>query len=194
VQLDTEKLEALAAAADATEIEIPGWWNGLTVDVEMPPVLAVRYARTFEATDVRPAREESFVLYEAANPQVVLPEGFDPSILGRLGLRLAGMSAQDALAFSRTIDWRATLLVPVPVQGGTFREVEVSGQKGLLVTVQPPPRTAPDATTRRAHSVLLWSADGQVFALQGPATRDGIEILEMAQSVTDHSRGRAASE
>jgi hypothetical protein len=186
VQLDTEKLTALASAAGASEIEIPGWWNGATIEVEMPPVLAVRYARTFEATESRPAREESFVLYQSATPQVQLPEGFDPSVLGRLGLRLAGMSAQDAVAFSRTIDWRATLLVPVPVQGGTFREVEVSGHKGLLVTVQPPPRSAPDGPGRHAHSVVMWSADGQVFALQGPATRDGIEILEMAQSVTDH--------
>jgi hypothetical protein len=186
VQLDTEKLEALASAEGASEIGIPGWWNGATIDVEMPPVLGVRYSRTFEATDTRPAREESFVLYQSANPQVQLPEGFDPAILGRLGLRLAGMSAQDAAAFARTVDWRATLLVPVPVQGGTFREVEVSGQKGLLVTVQPPPRSAPDGAARRAHSVLLWSAAGQVFALQGPATRDGLEILEMAQSVTDH--------
>jgi hypothetical protein len=194
VQLDTEKLGALATAAGASEIEIPGWWNGAILDIEMPPVLAVRYARSFEAADGRPAREESFVLYQSANPQVQLPEGFDPAILGRLGLRLAGMSAQDAIAFSRTIDWRATLLVPVPVQGGTFREVEVSGQKGLLVTVQPPPRTAPEGPARRAHSVLLWSAAGEVFALQGPATHDGIEILEMAQSVADHSRGRAASE
>jgi hypothetical protein len=194
VQVDTAKLGSLAAAAGADEIEIPAWWNGATVDVEMPPVLALRYARTFEATDTRPAREESFVLMQSANPQVVLPEGFDLSILGRLGLRLAGMSAQDALAFSRTIDWRATLLVPVPIQGGTFREVEVSGQKGLLVTVQPPPRTAAEGPARAAHSVVMWSAAGKVFALQGPATRDAVELLEMAQSVTDQSRGRTASE
>ncbi len=194
VQVDTAKLEALALAAGADEIEIPGWWNGATIDVDMPPVLAVRYARTFDGSDGRPPREDSFLLFQSAAPQVELPEGFDPAILGRLGLRLAGMSAEDALAFSRSIDWRATLLVPVPIQGGTFREVEVSGQKGLLVTVQPPPRSAPAGRAARAHSVLLWSADGQVFALQGPATHDGIEMLEMAQSITDHSRGRKASE
>jgi len=182
VQVDTSKLEALALAAGADEIEIPAWWNGATVDVEAPPVLAVRYARTIEV-EGRPPREDSFVLFQSAAPQVELPEGFDLAILGRLGLRVAGMSAEDALAFSRSIDWRATFLVPVPIQGGTFREVEVSGQKGLLVTVQPPPRKAPDGSARRAHSLLLWSAAGQVFALQGPATHDGIEILEMAQSI-----------
>jgi len=183
VQVDTAKLEALALAAGAEEIEIPAWWNGATVDVEMPPVLALRYARTVEYGDGRPPREDSFVLFQAATPQVELPEGFDLAILGRLGLRVAGMSADEALSFSRAIDWRATFLVPVPIQGGTFREVGVSGQKGLLVTVQPPPRTAPDGPARRAHSVLLWSTADKVFALQGPATHDGVEILEMAQSI-----------
>ncbi|HSD28879.1 MAG TPA: hypothetical protein VLL75_16380, partial [Vicinamibacteria bacterium] len=81
VQLDTAKLEALALAAGADEIEIPGWWNGVTVDVEMPPVLAVRYARTFDAVEGRPPREESFVLFQSATPRVELPEGFDLSVL-----------------------------------------------------------------------------------------------------------------
>jgi hypothetical protein len=186
VQVDTAKLEALALAAGADEIEIPAFWHGATIEIEVPPVLATRYARTTEYGDGRPPREDAFVLFQSATPEVELPEGFDLAILGRLGLRLAGLSAEDALTFSRAIDWRATLLVPVPVQGGTFREVEVSGNRGLLVTVQPPPRTAPGAPARRAHSILLWSAPDKVFALQGPATRDGVEILEMAQSVTDH--------
>jgi hypothetical protein len=187
VQVDTAKLEALALAAGAEEIEIPAFWNGATVDVEMPPVLAVRYARTIEYGDGRPPREDSFLLFQSATPQVELPQGFDLAILGRLGLRVAGMSAEEALTFSRAIDWRATFLVPVPVQGGTFREVDVSGQKALLVTVQPPPRTPPEGPARRAQSVLFWSTADKVFALEGPATHDGVEILEMAQSIrTDH--------
>ena len=185
VQVDTGKLEALALAAGADEIEIPAWWNGATIDVEAPPVLAMRYARTVDGGDGRPSREDNFVLLQSATPQVELPEGFDLATLGRLGLRLAGMNAEEALSFSRTIDWRATLLVPVPVQGGTFREVEVSGQRGLLVTIQPPPTTAADGSTRpsRASSLLLWSTADKVFALRGPGTRGGVELVEMAQSI-----------
>ncbi len=147
VQVDTGKLEALALAAGADEIEIPAFWNGATIDVEVPPVLGVRYARTIEATDGRPAREESFVLLQSAIPEVGLPEGFDLATLGRLGLRLAGMSATDAESFSRAIDWRSTLLVPVPVQGGTFREVEVSGRQGLFVVYQPPAPADPSGSS-----------------------------------------------
>jgi len=185
VQIDTGKLEALALAAGADEIEIPAWWNGVTIDIEAPPVLAMRYARTVDAGDSRPAHEDSFVLLQSATPQVALPEGFDLAVLGRLGLRVAGMSAEEALSFSRTIDWRATFLVPVPVQGGTYREVEVSGQRGLLVIVQAPPTTAPDGSSRPKHqrALVLWSTVDQVFALEGPGARGGVDLVEMAQSI-----------
>jgi hypothetical protein len=183
VTVDTGKLEALALAAGADEIEIPAFWNGATIDVEVPPVLGVRWSRTIEATDGRPARQESFVLLQAATPQVELPEGFDLATLGRLGLRLAGMDAAAALSFSRAIDWRSTLLVPVPIQGGTFREVEVAGHAGLFVVYQPPAPADASAPRPRAQGVVLWSTEDAVLALQGPASREGIELLEMAQSV-----------
>jgi hypothetical protein len=93
------------------------------------------------------------------------------------------MSAEDALSFSRAVDWRSTLLVPVPVQGGTFREVEVAGRPGLLVTFQPPAPADPSAPRPRAQGLVLWSTDDAVLSLQGPGSRDGVEILDMAQSV-----------
>jgi len=93
------------------------------------------------------------------------------------------MSAAEALAFSRSIDWRSTLLVPVPIRGGTYREVDVSGHKGLLVTYQPQPRPATDGTTRppRQQALLLWTASGKALAITGPG--DGVQHLEMAESV-----------
>ena len=190
VQVDTGKLEALALAAGADEIEIPAFWNGATIDVEVPPVLGVRYARKVDAAGAALPREDSFVLLQSAIPQVELPEGFDLATLGRLGLRLAGMSATEALSFSRAIDWRSTLLVPVPVQGGTFREVEVSGHKGLLVTFQPPAPADASAPRPRAQGLVLWSTDDKVMALQGPGSAEGIDLLEMAQS-DPVGRGRA---
>jgi hypothetical protein len=181
-QLDTAKLEALARAVGAEEIEIPAFWNGATLDVELPPSLMLRFARPVEA-GAPPATEDAIALVQSATPNVLLPEGFDLATLGRLGLRVAGMSAEDALSFSRAIDWRTTLLVPVPVQGGTYREVDVAGERGLLVTFTPPAKPGADGATRRArqHSLLLWSASDKAYALSGPG--GGGELLEMAQSV-----------
>ena len=182
-RVDTAKLEALALAAGADEIEIPAWWNGVTIDVEMPPVLAMRYARPLAPGDTRPAGDPGYVLMQSTIPQVDLPEGFDLAILGRLGLRVSGMSAEEALTFSRAIDWRTTLLVPVMVQGGTFREVDVAGEKGLLVSYEPPVQPATDGAARRPRqqSLLLWSTADQAFAITGPG--GGMELLEMAQSI-----------
>lgn len=182
VQVDTAKLEALALAAGADEVEIPAFWNGATIDVELPPVLALRYGRPAQPGDARPPAE-GVVLLQSAIPQVELPEGFDLATLGRLGLRVAGMSPEEALAFSRAIDWRSTLLVPVPVQGGRYREVEVAGSKALLVSYLPPDQPPADGQARpvRRRSLLLWSSAGKAFALTGPG--GGMDLLEMAQSV-----------
>jgi hypothetical protein len=181
VTVDTSKLEALALAAGADEIEIPAWWNGVVVDVEVPPVVAMRYTRTVDRGDGQPPTLVRYQLLQSARPEVELPEGFDLSTLGRLGLRLTGMSAGEALTFSQAIDWRATLLVPVPVQGGTYREVEVNGQQGLLVSFTPPETTSTEPRRRRQQSLLLWSSPDKVFALQGPG--DGVTLLESAESI-----------
>jgi hypothetical protein len=182
-RIDTAKLEAIALAAGADEIEIPAWWNGVTIDIEAPPVLAMRYAQQVAPGDTRPAGQPGYVLMQSAIPQVALPEGFDLALLGRLGLRLSGMSAEEALTFSRSIDWRTTLLVPVMIQGGTFREVDVAGEKGLLVSYDPPVQPGTDDATRRPRrqSLLLWSTAEQAFAITGPGA--GMDLLEMAHSL-----------
>ena len=184
VQVDTSKLEALALAAGADEIEIPAFWNGATIEVELPPHLLLRYTRPVDP-GAPPSTEDAIVLVQSATPDVALPEGFDLATLGRLALRLAGMSPEEALSFSRAIDWRTTLLVPVPAQGGTYREVDVAGAKGLLVTYAPPAAAIPatDGTRRRPHqrSLLLWSSGDKAFVLAGPG--GGVDLLEMAQSV-----------
>jgi hypothetical protein len=182
VRLDTAKLEALAQAIGADDVEIPAFWNGATIDVEMAPVVAMRYQRPSTTGDQPPA-DAGFVLFQARTPEVQLPEGLDLAVLGELGLRAAGMSAPEALTFARAVDWRTTLLVPVPAEGGRYREVEVRGQKGLLISSYRAPKTAPDGTLRRGawRSVLMWSEGDSCFGLQGPG--EGVEVLEMAQSI-----------
>ncbi len=181
VRLDATKLQQLAQAVGADEIEIPNSWNGATLDVEMPPVLVTRYQRPADA-GTPAANEASYVLFQSKNPAVALPDGVDPALLGRLALRTTGMSAAEAEGFARAIDWRATLLVPVPVRGGAFREVEVNGQKGLLVTSQQRPgQGAEGGRTHSLHSVLVWAAGDKVFAIHGPG--GGGDVLAMAQSI-----------
>jgi hypothetical protein len=182
VRLDAEKLRSLAEIAGADEIEVPDHWTGATVDVEMPPVLVTRYERP-AADGTAPAPESAYVLVQARAPEIELPEDVDLATLGRLGLRVAGLTAEEALSFSRQIDWRSTLLVPIPMNGASYREVDVRGRPGLLVAAQAPARPAPDGPPRRAawHAVLMWSEDGNVYAIHGPG--NGLALLEMAQTL-----------
>jgi hypothetical protein len=173
VRLDTAKLGELAALLGVEDAHIPAAWEGATVEVHAPPGVALRYDRG----------ESRFVLLQSPGPEVALPDGVDLAELGALGLQMVGMSAQEARLFAARIDWGSTLLVPIPAEGGSFREVDVQGRKGLLVSGRPPERTGEDGTRRpgRWHSVLLWADDDRVYAAAGPG--HGLELLEMAESV-----------
>lgn len=173
VRVDTEKLGELAGLLEVEDAHIPASWDGATIEVYAPPIVAMRYER----------KDGEFSLLQSRGPEVVLPEGVELAELGALGLRMAGMSAAEADLFAGRVDWRSTLLVPIPAQGGSFREVDVRGRKGLLVSGRQPKGTDPDGTSRpgRWHSVLLWADDDLVYAASGPG--HGFEVLEMAQSI-----------
>lgn len=173
VRLDTEKLRSLAELVGVEDATIRPEWEGATVEVHAPPLVAMRYRRG----------DEEFVLVQSRGPEVALPEGVDLAELGALGLQMAGMSATEARLFAHRIDWRSTLLVPIPAEGGNFREVEVGGRKGLLVAGRGRTTTDDDGTVHpgRWRCVLLWADEDQVYAAMGPG--HGVEVLEMAQSI-----------
>ena len=173
VRVDTEKLGELAGLLGVEDAHIPASWDGATIEVHAPPIVAMRYER----------EDGEFSLLQSRGPEVLLPEGVEIAELGALGLRMAGMSAAEADLFAGRVDWRSTLLVPIPAQGGSFREVDVRGRKGLLVTGRQPKGVDPDGTSRpgRWQSVLLWADDDLVYAASGPG--HGFEVLEMAQSI-----------
>jgi hypothetical protein len=102
----------------------------------------------------------------------VLPQGTDLPLLAEIGLRVLGFEPNEARRFANSIDWRTTLLVPVPASVANFHEVDIGGSKGLLI------ETA--GTSGPRMSQLLWSAGGSVFALIGDVRPE--EMFEMARS------------
>jgi hypothetical protein len=119
-------------------------------------------------------------LLTARSPEVDLPPGVDLARLGEIGLRIVGMSPSEARRFAQSIDWHGTVLVPVPMQGGNFRQVEVRGNKALLVTIGGggDPNRRPD---REDGSTLLWAEGDQVFILSGNLSSE--DMLEMGRSI-----------
>jgi hypothetical protein len=105
---------------------------------------------------------------------VAFPAGVDLSQLAYAALRVLGMPRDEAYRMSVTIDWRSTLIVPVPSQAVAYRPINVSGNEGLLIEGLAQDEEYPGGA-------LMWSAGDQTFAVTGPLS--GEELLEIAQTL-----------
>jgi hypothetical protein len=170
VTADTAKLQALLDALAITDVSIPPGLDGETATVRIPPIVSMTYADGSGSTD----GSRTAQLFQARTPEVSFPAGVDLSALAEIGLRILGLGRAEAYRFAQSIDWRGTLIVPVPASG-TFREVDVQGRPGLMIT------SATDPSSGRRFNQVLWSSGDRVFALMGGLGPE--ELLEMAQTV-----------
>ena len=90
------------------------------------------------------------------------------------------MSAAEAHRFAQSIDWHSTLLVPVPANVSSFREVQVQGNKALLVTTTGQD-TGPHRHFGGSGSFLMWADGEMVYCLCGNLAE--LELTEMANSL-----------
>ena len=166
VQGNTEKLQSVLDALGITDETVPAGLDGQTVSIQIPPVARLVYGDG----------QHQVTLTQSRSPVVALPAGVDIASLAEIGLRLLGLDRSEAYRFAQSIDWRSTLLVPVPVATATFHQVEVGSGTGLVIEAGSqlgPPRPA--------GSLVLWSNADTVYALGGPVR--STDTLQMAQSV-----------
>ncbi len=170
---DSSKLQSLLDVLQISDVKVPTQLNGASVTVRKPPIVMMRFD----------TGRDPLTFVQARSPEVTLPQGVNLAELGEIGLRIVGLNATEAHQFARSIDWHTTLLVPVPANAASFREVGVRNTTGLLITTGGTGgtslRTGPNST--RQQSLLLWSEGEMVFALEGgPA---GYELLDFANSL-----------
>jgi hypothetical protein len=175
VTASADKLKQVLDALAIDDMTIPAGIDGKTITVHISPAVAVSYRNA--AASLR--------LIQAQSPSAQLPAGLDLATLGEIGLRILGLDRSQAHQFAQSIDWRTTLIVPVPVTAASFRHVDVQGNPGLMIETTAP-ETASQQTGGRAKRhygghTLLWSAGNTVFALEGQL--DSPPLLEMAQSM-----------
>jgi hypothetical protein len=163
ITASASRLQQVMDALGITDLTAPAALEGQVVNVRVPPVVMVRYE-----TGNRRAR-----LFQARAPQVTLPSSVDLPTLGEIGLRILGLSKDNARQFAQAIDWHSTLMVPVPPNVSSFRHVTIGGRPGILMEHQP-------ANQSPTH-LILWSTSDRVFAL---VSIHGLEqALGMADSV-----------
>jgi hypothetical protein len=160
------RLREVLDALDLRDVQVPSNLDAQDITVHTYPVVAQSYR----------SEKHHLALLQSRNPEVSMPAGVDLPRLGEIGLRILGMDAGEAHRLAQSIDWRSTLLVPVPTTATSFRQVTVKGNSGLLVTA-----SGESGGRNRSGGVLLWTEGDRVFALRG--TLEGRDLMEVAESV-----------
>lgn len=166
-----DKIQHVLEALGINDVHVPMAMDGQTITVNMPTSVVQRFT----------SGEHTLAVIEANSPEVSLPPGADLRQMGEIALRVLGLDANEARRMAGTIDWRSTLLVPVPTNAASFRTVDVNGHQGLFVRTNPEPANAPDGHRRRSGTLVMWSEGGRVFAVQGDIGAE--DVLEVAQSL-----------
>lgn len=160
----TAETALLEAVMDALEIDltVPPGIDGEQVTVHVPPIVQVMYMNG----------NHRLALMQARTPEISFPAGVDLASLAEIALRIIGLGVDEAYNLAQSVDWRTTLVVPVPVTDASFQQIDVAGRQALLVSSARP----------NAEDVLLWATETQVFAIAA-ANFAPLTLVEMAQTL-----------
>jgi hypothetical protein len=167
-------LQAVLDTLGLADVELPENLDGQTATVRVPPIVTQSYVNRDIVTQAGATIERSVHVVQAQSPDVAFPSGVDLSKLAYAGLRVLGMSRDEAYRMSVTIDWRTTLIVPVPTKALSYRPINVAGNEGLLIE-------GVAADEKLPGGILMWSSGGLTFAVAGAV--GGAELLEIAQTL-----------
>ena len=181
--IDRAKAQALLVEAGRSDLVLPAEIDGAVVKVSIPASVSAAYGTCppigqedqTPATHGTPGRNypDCIMLTELPSPTVSAPAGVDVAQLAQIGLEFSGMSTEQAAAFSRTVDWTSTLVIPIPKNAATYEQVSVDGVTGTLIQ-----RPADDAP----QFVLLWVKDGIVYSIGGLGANSQ-KALDLANSL-----------
>lgn len=170
--LDRDRIQAVLDQAGRSDIQIPASVDGSTVAVHVPKLVNVRYGNCQlahhslgTAPTIPDATSQSCIDFvQVPSPIVSVPPELNITALAEAGLQLAGMSAAEAQAFCKTVDWSSTLVIPVPQSdGSSYRTISVDGVNGTLIEVPPHDNFI-------GRYALIWVKNGVVYSLGGKGT------------------------
>jgi hypothetical protein len=175
ITLNTAGLQAVLDALGLADVELPEGLDGQTATVRLPPIVTQSFVNSSAVVSMDGTTvPRSVHVIQGRSPDVSFPAGVDLSKLAYAALRVLGTSRDEAYRMSVTIDWRSTLLVPVPARALAYRPINVNGSDGLLIEGLAQGERFPGG-------VLMWSAGGETFAVAGAVSSD--ELLEIAQTL-----------
>jgi len=167
--IDRTRLQDIFDQAGRADLLLPATLDGANVSVNVPRSIMVEYGDCPEAhpaggaqpapTQPRPAAwANCLALQEVPSPLVNMPSDLNLQQLAEIGFQLTGMSATQARDLGQSIDWKSTLVLPIPRSASSYSQVTVNGVQGTLI--QGSGRRGPDY-------VLVWVKNGMIYGLVG---------------------------
>lgn len=184
VTVDRTKAQALLNEAGRSDLVLPDAIDGAKISVNIPSSVSIAFGNCpppssdgdgFGMTPGSPGRRyaDCIILAEIPSPSVSAPASVDVQQLAQLGLEFSGMTSDQAAAFTSTVDWTSTLVVPIPKNASTNKQVAVDGVTGTLIE-----RPADDAP----QFALLWVKNGVIYAIGGLGSNSP-QAIQMANSL-----------
>lgn len=159
-----KRLETLLSVAGRPDLALPEGLDNAKIAVNIPRGVRAIYGDCPQRMPGRQASPNNWdtclVVTETPTPVVVTLPELDLGAIAELGLQLSGMSAEEARAFSRTVDWTSTLAIPLPRDAASYQTVTVDGVQGVLINNQNRGRLP-------IGYALIWIKDGIVYSLSG---------------------------
>jgi hypothetical protein len=184
-KVDRAKAQALLDEAGRSDLVLPASIDGVEVSVNIPSSVSVAYgicpnpgaqdnSSDFSPNGSAGRRYAGCVIFaQLPSPTVSAPPDMNIAQLAQIGLEFTGMTSNQAAAFTNSVNWASTLVVPIPKNAATYQQVTVDGVTGTLIQ-----RPADDAP----QYVLLWVKNGIIYAISSLGSNSQQAIL-MANSL-----------
>ncbi len=184
-KVDRARAQALLDEAGRSDLVLPADIDGANISVTVPAGASVGYGTCPVPSGEEPGfglnpggsrgghYPDCVMLAEIPSPTVKAPATVDVAQLAQIGLEFTGMSAEQAAAFTKTVDWTSSLVVPIPKNAAPYQQVAVDGVTGTLIQ-----RPADDAP----QYALIWVKDGVIYAIAGLGSNSQQALL-MANSL-----------
>jgi hypothetical protein len=171
--VDRAKAQAFIEAAGRTDLVLPESIEGAEISVSIPATVNTAFGTCPEPQTQKPENmgemqgdrggdyPDCVIFTQMPSPLVSAPDGLDMAQLAQIGLEFSGMSREEAAAFTATVDWTSTLVIPVPRRATSHEDISVDGVTGKLI------QRVSDYSPEYA---LIWVKDGIVYAVSGTGT------------------------
>jgi anti-sigma factor RsiW len=185
MKLDQSRLQAIIDSLGKSDVQVPKSVDGQEIAVHVARSVFLRYGNCPEkhagkkpgAEDPSPAIGTAgcVMFAEVPSPIVSVPPELNVEQLFQIALQAGGMSPEEARTFCSKVDWKSTLVVPIPRRASSYSEEQVDGVTGNLIMSK-------GFHGQPEEYTLIWVKDGIIYSIHGSGGPGQAKALAKALS------------